>query len=378
MIHIPVNSQSSDTIRGKIYRQLYFAKEQYTKQALARDCGISMPTLYQNISSLMDEGLVNYAGEDPSTGGRRARTLRIIPEARIAIGISVTEHHLRMIAIDLSLHDKAFKKISFDFFGPESGNKAENVKNHLESFIDENNIDRDRILGVGIAIPGLISDDCSLIVNAPTLGVHDQPISDLTGAIPYPVYVANDASCSGYAEWYARRDNSDMAYLSLENGVGGCIMIDGVPFEGANRRSAEFGHICVQPGGRRCNCGKLGCLEAYCTARRIDDEIGVSREEFFQRVRDHDPECETLWYDMLRHLAIGINSIRMVLNCKIVMGGFLTEYLSQDLPILKKYIQAGNPFDADTDFVQLSILRQHIAPIGAALFFVKEFIDTVS
>lgn len=376
MLHIPFNDRPTDTIRGKIYRQLYFSRNQYTKQSLAKDCGISMPTLYQNLSSLMEDGLVDYAGEDLSTGGRRARMLRIVPEARLAIGISVTEHHLRIVAIDLAMNEHAFKIIPFDYFDAEFNNRGADVKTQLEIFLDENNIDRERILGVGIAFPGLINDDCSYIVTAPTLGVNNQPISNLIESIPYPVYVANDASCSGFAEWFARRDNSDMAYLSLENGVGGCIMINALPFDGDNRRSAEFGHICVQPGGRRCSCGKRGCLEAYCTARRIDEEFGITNEEFFQRVNDHDPDCETLWYDMIRHLAIGINNIRMVLNCNIVLGGFLTEYLSPDLPTLKKYIQAGNPFDTETDFVQLSIVRKNIAPIGAALYFVKEFVET--
>ena len=255
MLHIPFNDRPADTIRGKIYRQLYFSRNQYTKQSLAKDCGISMPTLYQNLSSLMEDGLVDYAGEDLSTGGRRARMLRIVPEARLAIGISVTEHHLRIVAIDLAMNEHAFKKIPFDFFDAEFNSRDEDVKTQLEIFLDENNIDRERILGVGIAIPGLINDDCSYIVTAPTLGVNTQPISNLIESIPYPVYVANDASCSGFAEWFARRDNSDMAYLSLENGVGGCIMINALPFDGDNRRSAEFGHICIEPGGRRCSCG---------------------------------------------------------------------------------------------------------------------------
>ena len=376
MLHIPVTGRQSDTIRGNIYRRLYFSNDQHTKQSLARDCGISMPTLYQNLSELMESGLVDYSGEDLSTGGRRARGLCIVSASRSAVGISVSAHHLRMVAIDLRLHELAYQKIPFDYFAM-GGNRAETVASQLEQFLNEHHIDRGQLLGVGLSFPGIVSADCSQIEISPTLRLHHEPLSELMEAIPYPVYAANDASCSGYAEWFVRGDGTDIAYLSLENGVGGFLLIGGSPYDGGNRRSAEFGHICVQPAGLPCSCGKHGCLEAYCSVRRIREETGVSLEEFFRRVRFHDPECETLWYDILRRLATGINTIRMITDCDIVLGGLLTEFLPPYLPALKRYVLAGNPFDQDAEFVQLSVLRRHIAPVGAALYFVREFIETM-
>ena len=80
---------------------------------------------------------------------------------------------------------------------------------------------------------------------------------------------------------------------------------------------------------------------------------------------------------MLRHLATAINAIRMTLDCDVVLGGFFSEYLQPWLPVLRQYVLAGNPFAGSADFVQLSLLRRHITPLGAALHFVREFVDSV-
>jgi predicted NBD/HSP70 family sugar kinase len=168
-----------------------------------------------------------------------------------------------------------------------------------------------------------------------------------------------------------------MAYLSLEYGVGGAVLIDGQLHRGSKGHSGEFGHICVEPGGLQCNCGKHGCLEAYCSPLRIEKTLGITVEEFIRGAEEHIPECEALLYDMLRHLAVAVNSIHLTLDCDVILGGFFTEYLQPFLPILRRYVLAGNPFEDNADFVQLSSLRRHITPLGAALFFIREFVSSV-
>ena len=168
-----------------------------------------------------------------------------------------------------------------------------------------------------------------------------------------------------------------LAYFSLENGIGGAVLMGGQPYGGDNAQSGEFGHMCVEPGGLECSCGKNGCMEAYCSPLRIEKTFGVSLEEFFRGAEMHDPEYEALLYDMLRHLALSINNVHMVLDCDVILGGLLSEYLQPWMPILKEYIIAGNPFTDDADFVKLSTLRHHITPLGAALYFVQKFVNSV-
>lgn len=361
--------------RSRIYRHLYESHEHCTRQLLAEQCGISMPTLYQNLGELVSDGLVRYTGERPSTGGRRAQGLDIVPDARTAIGVSVTEHNLRIVAADLRLRELAYRSLPV---GPISGAPdGASFSRVIEGFIDEFSLDRRKLLGVGVAIPGLLTADHRRLLVAPTLNQRDIPLDGLIRSLPYPVRVENDGSASGHAECFVRGGRGNMAYLSLENGVGGAVLMNGELCAGDNARSGEFGHICVEPGGLPCSCGRNGCLEAYCSALRIEQRLGVSLGDFFRGAEEHRPDYEALLYDMLRHLAVAINAIHMTLDCEVVLGGFLSEYLQPYLGVLRGYVHALDAFSENADYVQLSRLRRHITPLGAALYFIREFVAGV-
>ena len=376
MTKSPALRQDRPSVRSRIYRTLYDSQRFCSRQSLAETCGVSMPTLYQNLNELMAEGLVRFSGEEQSTGGRKAKGLDIVPDARFSVGVSVSERSLRLVAANLRLQELAYRSVPFDVRACLDGS-APKIAARLENFLADFGLDRARMLGVCVTVPGLVSEDQRTIYFAPTLGLRDLPVHELLGDIPYPVKVDNDGSASGHAECFVRRASWNMAYLSLENGVGGAVLIGGSPYTGDHSRSGEFGHICVEPGGLRCACGKLGCLEPYCSPQRIENSFGVSPEEFFQGVAEHKPEYEALLYDMLRHLAVAVNSIRMTLDCDVVLGGFLSEYLLPYLPILRRYVLAGNPFEENADFVQFSTLRRHITPLGAALAYIREFVESV-
>lgn len=365
-----------ETAGSRIYRCLYESKEFCSRQSLARGLQISLPTVYQNLSRLMEAGLIQESGEQQATGGRKASGLSIVPDARVAVGVSVTEGRLRLVAADLLLRELAYDEIesgSITRFADVGGPLSQ----LLEEFLDRFSIDRKRLLGVGIALPAVMSPDSRRLTAAPTLHLRDTSLEGLTEAIPYPTYVDNDATCGGYAEWFLHSGQGDMAYLSLEDGVGGAILLGGSPYNGDNRRSAEFGHMCIEPGGLRCSCGRQGCLEAYCSARRIRTAFPGSLPDFFARVERHDSACELLWDNMLRHLAIGINNIRMSLDCNVVLGGCLSEFLGPYLPRLKEYAAGNNPFEQNADYLHLSALRRHTAPLGVALHFIVDFLDHI-
>ena len=359
--------------RNSVYHYLYKATGFCSRQQLSRDLGLSLPTVYQNLTELMDAGLIQNSGEQQHTGGRKAAGLSIVPDARVAVGISITENRLRFVAVDLRMNELGYQRIdinSMDELGPK-------LALELERFLDELSIDRTNLLGVGIALPAIIDQENALLKLAPTLHLQDVSLKNLTKYIPYPTYVENDANSGGYAELFNHSGQNNMAYLSLENGVGGAVLINGTPYYGDNLRSGEFGHMCVEPGGLRCKCGKQGCLESYCSARRISVDLGITLDDFFAGLERHVPEYENLWHDVLRHLAIGISNIRMALDCDVVLGGFLTEFISPYIGILKSYAAALDTFGINADYIHLGTMCKHTVPMGVALHFVDNFLKNI-
>jgi predicted NBD/HSP70 family sugar kinase len=189
--------------------------------------------------------------------------------------------------------------------------------------------------------------------------------------------VSNDATSGGYAEWFTQQGQICMAYLFLEIGVGGAVLLNGAPYEGENRRSGEFGHMCVEPGGLPCKCGKCGCLEAYCSTARISDELGITLEEFFEGLELQNPAYLALWQDVLQKLAIGINNIRMALDCDVVLGGFLTQFIEPYLPELKRLAAELNTFESNADYIKLCRYPKRASMLGVALHFINEFLESI-
>ena len=103
-------------------------------------------------------------------------------------------------------------------------------------------------------------------------GWIDIPIVALAEAeFHCPAALANDASVAALAEFRygAGTGLGTVVYLTISTGVGGGLVVDGRLYYGATSNGGELGHITVRPGGRRCSCGRLGCLEAYCSGNNI-------------------------------------------------------------------------------------------------------------
>lgn len=362
--------------KSLVYHYIYDAARLCSKQDIARDLDLSLPTVYQNITALVEDGLIEYAGASKSTGGRPAMLLRIISDAKCAIGISIMGHCLRFAATDLSRRETAYKELPHRL-NVEDANYSSFVASELEHFIDENGICRERILGVGITIAGIILQEDSTVLYAPTLYIRDLSLKALKNAIPYPVYIDNDATSGGFAEWYSKNERRNMAFLSLADGVGGAVHVNNEPYSGDNFRSGEFGHMCVEYNGKLCSCGRRGCLEAYCSAQRLSGELGMTLDEFFSNLQKGDMTCVSVWEDFKKHLVIGIHNIRMTLDCDIVLGGYLTEHLVPYFPELKQAIAESDPFDSECSYLHISSNSKYSSMLGVALTFIRDYLDGV-
>jgi glucokinase len=137
---------------------------------------------------------------------------------------------------------------------------------------------REAAAGVGIAAVGISCggplDAPAGVVNRP-LNLpdwHDVPLGPIVAdAFGVPAHLVNDATAGmlGEARHGAARGARTAIYLTLSTGVGGGAIVEGRPHRGAAGNGGEFGHVMVRPFGRRCTCGRLGCLEAYASGTSI-------------------------------------------------------------------------------------------------------------
>ncbi len=364
--------------RNKMYRYIFDSDTPVSKQQIANALGYSLPTVHQNVAELLEGELIQPGEILKSTGGRPAVGYTINSKLKFAIGISLSVNHIRILASDLKQNEIAYKRVARKYNG---GNTiGTEVAEELNRFLKENELDSNRLLGVGITVPGVIDRASDRITLSPTLNSKDIALSTIRAAVPYPIFIENDSTSGGSAEWLSlpmKDRENDFIYLFLENGIGGAIFIGGKPYDGRNNRSAEFGHMTIVPNGRKCNCGKRGCLEAYCGVFRFSRDLGITVEEFFEELDRGNQEYSELWEDVLEHLAIGINNLRMAYDCDIILGGYVSLYLEKYLDHLKELVAERNTFDDRPDFIKLGKYPLKAGMMGVAWHFTDEFISGI-
>ncbi|MDD3168159.1 MAG: ROK family transcriptional regulator [Eubacteriales bacterium] len=360
--------------RNKVYRYIY-ENDKVSKQDLVRDLGLSLPTISQNLTELFELGLLRYAGKFESSGGRKAKKISIIPDARMVIGVEIKMDHINIVAIDLRADTQPSRRMDNDFEASDSYGKF--LAEAIEQYIREKAINPAIILGVGISIPGVLSEDKKNLINAPTLKARQVPIEALTKYITHKTFIENDANAGGFAELHSRKDLTALAFLSVSEGVGGSFIFNGVLYNGMNNRGAEFGHMTVVNGGKQCACGKFGCLEAYISTSMLMCGKDRRVETFFERLKAGEASCKTIWEEYLTFLCMGINNIRTIVDCDVILGGTLARYIGEYFEDIKKRLAGIAVFDYNADYLKLSNYTSNASAIGTALRFADEFIRTV-
>lgn len=361
--------------RNRVFRYIYASETPVTKQDVAQSLNLSLPTVGQNLKELQEVGLLETQGTFDSTGGRKPRAIGVASGVKCSVGIMLSLYHIHIVCIDLRAKVIAQQAVTRTFENTDA--YYQDIASVLENFLDAHEIDRARLLGVGIALPGIPDPETGIISTSRTLANYDITLEDLTRYIPYPCFVENDANAGGVAEWWNHQEHENMVYLFVQRGVGGAVLMDGVRYMGRHHHSGEFGHMCIVPGGQRCLCGRRGCLEAYCSTARISTDLGISREEFFEGLESGNAEYQKIWSDYLDHLAIGINNIHMVLDCDIVLGGVLAHFMAPYLEDLRFRLKNISSFETNGDFLKLSRYLSWSTCVGVALHFISDFIESI-
>lgn len=336
--------------------------------------GFSMPTVFQNIIELIEMGLICEAGEYGSTGGRKAKILTLKEGFRCVVGLEVTKNHIRQVLMDMSW--KVLDTIHVRCPYSNTQEYYDHLGDLVEQLLSRNAIKPDGeygLIGVGISIPGIIDQDMALLRQSHTLGVSNISVRQFAQNIPYRTCFENDANNAAYAEIRDKQQN--LVYLSLNDTVGGAIYLNGEIYKGDNYKSAELGHMILRPGGETCYCGKKGCVDAYCSARVLQRGDEETLEQFFAALENGDAEHVKRWEEYLDDLALTVTNIRMLMDCDIVLGGYVGGYLNGHIRTLEKLIRQYNNFDDDLSYLSVGHHRRECSAIGAAKHMVDEALE---
>ena len=179
--NIATNADIKLLNRKRIY-ELLFSHASLTKPEIAAQLSLSLPTVHANLATLLDDGLVQENGYRGNTGGRNAKDYVIVKDARSAIGLDITRHHVTAVAVNAAgdIIDMIRTRRDFEF----SDIYMQRLGLLVDQLIVQAGISRNRILGVGLGVPGLVTDDCNRIFYGKILDCEGATVEDFSKYMP--------------------------------------------------------------------------------------------------------------------------------------------------------------------------------------------------
>ena len=365
-----------DSNKKKILN-LIAEKREYTKQNISKEIGVSIPTVISNINELIEEGLVEEAGVEGSTGGRKPIIVRFLPDSKYSFGVEFTLNNVRVILINLDAEIRFDTSFQVKDFKNLDG-IIEKVHEIINNVLDEKKISHKDILGIGFALPGTVNEENLILELAPNIDMKNVDFSRFIQLLQFPIYIENEANCAAFGELNLgiAKKMRNLVYISINEGIGAGVVIQDYLYKGKNKRAGELGHMTIVPNGKPCNCGRKGCLEQYASKKSLMDEYNAksskpvdSLKEFFSRVEQKESLAMLELEKYISFLAIGIQNIVLVLDPHyVVLGGEISDFSEYYLENLKEKVFVENSFYDNTSLkIFTSKLNKDSSILGVAL-----------
>ncbi len=365
-----------------------------SRAQIAKETELTPPTVGSLVKELIEQGIVKESTQGVSKGGRKPTMLVIDQQAFYMIGIDAGPSKISAILTDLA--GRVLMNLEQPLSTPITETQfTQQLIGITEQMLSHNQAHQDDIIGIGVAMHGVVNAELGQALYAPNLNLRDMPIGEtLSAHFPYLVKVENDARALALAEsWFGDGKGFErLVTLNIGTGVGAGVTIDGELYRGESHIAGEVGHMTIDINGETCTCGNQGCLQTMVSgpaiARRIDKLIKTGTEtslkgqteitafDVFKAAEAGDELAEQVLVDTGVYLGIGLTNLIHTLNpSKIILTGGVAKAGKYLLPAVKQTVaKRALTQSAKTTSISLSKLGDHATALGAvALILVELF-----
>lgn len=262
----------------------------------------------------------------------------------------------------------------------------------VKEFLSQKQVEHDPIKGIGIGIPGIADTETGVVISCVNLFWENVPLKEaMESALDLPVFIGNDATLAGLAEYEVgvMKEAKSGVFLTLGTGVGGGIIMDHKVISGKHGIASEVGHMVVGKLDQACNCGRKGCLEQFASSTAIiayaknhlaehPDSVlhersggnieSVDGRMIFDAAKEGDTFALKAVHRLAHYLAVGIMNIISVLDPEMfVLGGGIANAGEFLLDIVRENVNKEKYFPAvPVGKICLATLKNDAGVLGGA------------
>ena len=345
-----------------------------SRSLLTRRTGLNRSTIADLVAELVALRLVKETGSAPASRVGRPSSLVSADESTVAIAVNPEADAVTIGVVGLG--GRVHKRIRYETDSPLTAREFVNLATAIIQGVQSSVGAPGRIVGVGVAVPGLVHHSDGLVRWAPRLQWVDEPIAELLGAATgLPVVLGNDASLGAVGErlFGSGRGVRHLIYINGgASGIGGGVISDGVLLQGVNGYAGEFGHTRVGSAGGVDSAGLVGTLEAQVTRAGLLEILDLRTADADELERallvstSHAVQLEV--HRQLEMLGMALASAINVLNPElIILGGFLGSLFAA-APARLESVVARETLPASWQGLQITKakLGSNILIVGAA------------
>jgi predicted NBD/HSP70 family sugar kinase len=347
---------TSREINRQIALNLIRAHQPISRADLARLMNVRRGVASLLVSELLSESLIFEGALGESVGrGRRPTFLYIDSRERCVVGVDIRASRTYILVTDLVGRQLGVVS-SF-----QTNRDVDVLIQELARRIKQVLTDYNACDGVGVAVPGMVDPTKGRVVHAPTLAWRDVNLRDpLALALGIPVHIENSGKACALAQLWATRSDviasGNSVFVSVSDGVGVGIVVNGEVLRGRHNTAGEFGHVPLSIDGPKCSCGATGCWEAYVSnlatlsryfGRDLSDPrprdaetASFSVEDLIARARAGEAKANAALNSTARYLGLGLASIVNALDpARVYIGGEITTAWSLIEPIVRSALR---------------------------------------
>ncbi|MEI3606592.1 ROK family transcriptional regulator [Pseudogracilibacillus sp. SE30717A] len=305
-----------------------------SRAQIAKETKLTPPTVSNIVKELLEQEIIKESDLGVSKGGRKPTMLQVNSNRFYVIGVDVGPNTIDCLITDLSgkVLERSSSKLNGELTNEKFLTKLKDIIHHIIQSISE----QEKIIGIGIAMHGVVDVENGISLFAPNLKLSNIPIKEeLEKEFDLVVKVENDARAMALGEsWFGQHDNPlSMLVVNIGSGVGAGVVVNGKLYHGANDLAGEVGHMTIDINGDICDCGNKGCLQTFATgsaivkkANQVSNEPIQSGEEVYNLAKSGKQDYITILEETGRIIGIGLTNLIHIINPElIVLGGGVTK-----------------------------------------------------